>query len=142
MRRLSALVLVMAACSGGIVVEEVGPPLGLWQLDATERWFCSRFGSGVCLPPAYFSPLPEQVEIRGGGVLSWTVGVEHDGTVEATCIRVLAASEGGVRRAETTFCNLVENGVVNQTRAFAIIGWSPGTPDECTCSAHFDFTGA
>lgn len=136
MWRVSAVFLLAVACIGSPSTGDVGPRLGLWQ---REDWFCSRGGAVTCSPPAYFSPLPDEVEIRSGGVLIWMGGVGHTGAVETACIRVPAASEGGVPRTETTFCNLIEDGVVNETRAFVIIGWSPGTADECTCSAHFDY---
>jgi hypothetical protein len=141
MRRIVTLALVVAA-GGCPVTQDFGPEHGRWRLDTgpNEGWFCASGGAG-CSPPAYFDPPPEEVEVRAGGVLRWAGGLEHTGTVEPACIRVPPATEQGVSRLEETFCNLVEGNVVNEDRAFVMVGWSPGTPDACTCSAHFDFVG-
>ena len=142
MSRFLVLSLVMAACTGGPGGGDEGPRKGLWQVDPApnQGWFCAR-AAVPCSAPTYFTPMPQQVEIRGGGVIDWDGLVEHDGAVEPACIRVAAATEEGVPRGEATFCNLIDGGVVNDARAFVMIGWSAGTPDECTCSAHFDYVG-
>lgn len=142
MRGLVTLSFLMAVGGCGPIREEGGPEHGLWQLDTSpnEGWFCVRAGAG-CAPPAYFAPPPMAVTIKSGGVLDWSGPLEHDGMIDGACIRVPAATEDGVSRTEETFCNLVEDGMVDDGRAFVSVGWSPGTPTECACSAHFDFTG-
>ena len=132
-----ALSLPMAACVGPIN-NELGPQTGPWLVDQAERWFCVNQGL-VCSPPAYFSPPPEDLVVHSGGVLEWVDAVSQTGNLETACIRVPAGTEEGVARTEVTFCNLVDGTVVNETRGFAMIGWAPGTPDACTCSAHLDF---
>lgn len=139
MRRIVTLALMLAAggCFGGS--DEIGPAHGRWVLDTgpNEGWYCVH-GTTACSAPAYFEPMPEDVTVEGDGVLAWGNGVRHAGTADESCIRIPPATEDGVARTASTFCNLVEGGVVNETRAFVRIGWSPNTADECTCSAHFD----
>lgn len=136
--RIVALSILMAV-AGCTESADFGPRRGTWRLDtsANEGWYCVRAGV-ACAPPAYFTPPPTELTVGSGGVLRWSSGLEQTGTVESACIRVAAATEQGVARTEETFCNLVDGEVVNDTRAFAILGWAPGTADECTCSAHFD----
>jgi hypothetical protein len=143
MRSLLALSLVLAAGCPAPTGDDLGPQEGRWRVDPApnQGWFCARGGSVPCAPPSYFSPPPAEVEVRGGGVLAWAGGVQHTGALETACIRAPAASEQGLARTEVTFCNLIVDGVADEDRAFAIIGWSPGTADECTCSAHFDHLG-
>ncbi len=142
MRRFLFLTLVMAACGTDPGGDGGGPRLGAWQIDTApvEDWFCINGGS-VCAPPTYFTPLPSSVEIATGGVLTWIGIGANTGVVEGDCIRIPAATEQGVERTAATFCNLVIDGVVDESRAFTSIGWSPGTPAACTCSAHFDYQG-
>jgi hypothetical protein len=132
--------LVLAACGCSPLGEELGPQHGTWRLDTStnEGWYCANAGAPGCTAPTYFTPLPDTVEV-GEGTLTWSNGVQHTGAIEPACIRVPAGGDQGVARSETTFCNLVDGMVVNETRAFAIIGWSPGSPNACTCSAHFDY---
>lgn len=141
-RLLAVTVLVVAACGADPGGDGGGPQLGVWQIDTApvEDWFCTRAGT-VCTPPTYFTPLPSTVEIATGGVLTWIGLRAHTGVVEGDCIRIPPATEEGVERAAATFCNLVLDGVVDESRAFASIGWSLGTANECTCSSHFDFEG-
>src|SRR5688572_16754343 len=102
MRSVLALSLAMGACFG-MPGDEGGPAHGTWLVDPDpiEDWFCTRGGTSSCTEPAYFSPLPAQVVVESGGVLSWPV-MEHSGVVDGACIRVPPATEGGVERAVST----------------------------------------
>jgi hypothetical protein len=142
MRRILGLVLVMAACGGDDGTGD-GPQAGFWIPSQDFGWGCSSpVTQTSCLPPAYFSPLPDAAEIRGGGVVNWVGTIEHQGAVDGSCIAVPEAMERGVLRAEYTFCRVTVDDVLRDDRAAASVRWNVGTPDECGCSALFDYDGA